>query len=44
MPAVIQTDLDAGLTHFFGTHSFDFAVMTQTLQAMHYPEILPKEM
>jgi methionine biosynthesis protein MetW len=41
---VIQTDLDADLTHFFGKHSFDYVVMTQTLQAIHHPGNLLNEM
>lgn len=42
--SVIQTDLDADLTHFFGKQSFDYVVMTQTLQAIHHPGNLLKEM
>lgn len=41
---VIQTDLDAGINDFFDEASFDYVVMTQTLQAMSYPEQLLKEM
>lgn len=40
---VIQTDLDAGLQDFSG-RSFDFVIMTQTLQAVHYPDRLLEEM
>jgi methionine biosynthesis protein MetW len=40
---VIQTDLDAGLTEF-ESNSFDYVVMSQTLQAMHYPDRLLEEM
>ncbi len=40
---VIQTDLDQGLQDF-DADSFDHVVMTQTLQAMHYPERLLDEM
>ncbi len=40
---VIQTDLDAGLQDFSG-RSFDYVVMTQTLQAVHYPDRLLEEM
>lgn len=40
---VIQTDLDAGLSDF-DADSFDYVVMTQTLQAMHYPDKLLEEM
>lgn len=41
---VIQTDLDAGITAFFDEDSFDYVVMTQTLQAMRHPEALLDEM
>ena len=41
---VIQTDLDAGISDFFDEDSFDYVVMTQTLQAMNYPDQLLKEM
>lgn len=41
---VIQTDLDAGISDFFDENSFDYVVMTQTLQAMYYPDQLLKEM
>ncbi len=41
---VIQSDLDEGLSDYFGDNSFDYVVMTQTLQAMHYPNRLLKEM
>ncbi|MCI0591122.1 MAG: methionine biosynthesis protein MetW [Gammaproteobacteria bacterium] len=40
---VIQTDLDAGLSEF-DEDSFDYVVMTNTLQAVHYPEKLINEM
>ncbi len=40
---VIQTDLDAGLSDF-DDNSFDYVVMTQSLQAMHFPDRLLKEM
>jgi methionine biosynthesis protein MetW len=40
---VIHTDLDAGLSDFH-TDSFDYVIMTQTLQAMHYPDRLLEEM
>jgi len=40
---VIQTDLDAGLTEIESA-SFDYVVMSQTLQAVHYPERLLEEM
>ncbi len=40
---VIQTDLDAGLSEF-GAGTFDYVIMTQTLQATHYPARLMDEM
>ena len=40
---VIQTDLDQGLSDF-DEDSFDYVVMTQTLQAVRYPERLLAEM
>ncbi len=40
---VIQTDLDRGLSDF-DADSFDYVVMTQTLQAVHYPDRLLDEM
>lgn len=40
---VIQADLDAGL-NVFEADSFDYVVMTQALQAMHYPEKVIDEM
>ena len=40
---VIQTDLDAGLSDF-DEDSFDYVVMTQTLQAVRYPARLIDEM
>ncbi len=40
---VIQTDLDQGLQGF-DADSFDYVVMTQTLQAVRYPEWLLDEM
>jgi len=41
---VIQTNLDEGITEFFDENSFDYVVMTQTLQAIQYPEKLLKQM
>lgn len=41
---VIQSDLDEGLSDYFTDDSFDYVVMTQTLQAMNYPNRLLKEM
>ena len=40
---VIQTDLDKGLSEF-KKESFDYVIMTQTLQAIRYPDKLLKEM
>jgi methionine biosynthesis protein MetW len=40
---VVQCDLDAGLPDF-DTQSFDYVIMTQTLQAVRYPDLLLKEM
>ncbi len=40
---VIEQDLDLGLDHF-ADDSFDVVVMTQTLQVVHYPDRLLKEM
>ena len=41
---VIQTDLDDGLSVFFDEDSFDYVIMSQTLQAMTHPEKLLEEM
>ena len=41
---VIQTNLDKGITEFFEEDSFDYVVMTQTLQAIQHPEKLLVEM
>lgn len=41
---VIQTDLDDGLSVFFDEDSFDYVIMSQTLQAMTHPERLLDEM
>ncbi len=40
---VLQTDLDAGLSDF-DAETFDYVIMTQTLQAVHYPDKLLEEM
>jgi len=40
---VIQSDLDVGLSEFEDA-SFDYVVMTQTLQAVHYPDRLLEDM
>lgn len=39
----IQIDLDAGLSDF-KANSFDYVIMTQSLQAMHFPDRLLEEM
>lgn len=41
---VIQANLDEGLTPWFDADSFDYVIMTHTLQAMRHPERLLKEM
>lgn len=41
---VIQTNLDQGISEFFEENSFDYVVMTQTLQAIQHPEKLLEEM
>lgn len=40
---VIQSDVDAGLSDF-DDNSFDYVIMTQTLQAVHYPLNVINEM
>ncbi len=40
---VIEQNLDLGLGNF-ASDSFDMVVMTQALQAVHYPDLLLKEM
>jgi len=40
---VIQTDLDAGLSDFDAA-SFDYVILSQTLQAVYYPDRLLDEM
>ncbi len=40
---VIQRDLDAGLSDF-DEQTFDYVIMTQTLQAVHFPDRLLTEM
>ncbi|MEW6354128.1 MAG: methionine biosynthesis protein MetW [Pseudomonadota bacterium] len=42
--SVIQTDLDAGLADFFDADSFDYVILSQTLQAVYYPDRLLDEM
>jgi len=41
---VIQSALDEGLSDYFADNSFDYVVMTQTLQAMYYPTRLLRDM
>ncbi|ABI55692.1 methionine biosynthesis protein MetW [Alkalilimnicola ehrlichii] len=41
--SVIQADLDKGLSDF-KDQAFDYVLMTQTLQAVHYPDELLQEM
>ena len=41
---VIHADLDAGLSQYFDNDSFDYVVMTQTLQAIQRPDHLLQEM
>ncbi|MGD9887675.1 MAG: methionine biosynthesis protein MetW [Halothiobacillaceae bacterium] len=41
---VIQANLDQGLSPWFEAQSFDYVIMTHTLQAMRHPEQLLKEM
>jgi len=40
---VLQSDIDAGLSDF-DDNSFDYVIMTQTLQAVHYPNKVINEM
>ncbi len=41
---VIQADLNQGLREYFSDNSFDYVVMSQTLQATVHPDRLIKEM
>jgi methionine biosynthesis protein MetW len=41
---VIQTDLNNGLEDYFSDNSFDYVVMSQTLQATAHPDLLIDEM
>ncbi|MGB5397448.1 MAG: methionine biosynthesis protein MetW [Gammaproteobacteria bacterium] len=41
---VIQTDLNNGLEDYFADNSFDYVVMSQTLQATAHPDLLIEEM
>ena len=40
---VIQADLNQGLSQYFDDNSFDFVVMSQTLQATDHPDLLIDE-
>ena len=40
---VLQTDLDRGLSEF-NDNGFDYVVMTQSLQALHFPDRILEEM
>ncbi len=42
--SVIQSDLNDGLAQYFSDNSFDYVVMSQTLQAMEHPNKLVEEM
>ena len=42
--SVIQADLNDGLEQYFSDSSFDYVVMSQTIQAMDRPDILVEEM
>jgi len=42
--SVIQADLNDGLEQYFSDNSFDYVVMSQTLQAMDRPDTLIEEM
>ena len=41
---VIQSNLDRGLSDYFSADMFDYVVLTQTLQAIHRPDKLLREM
>lgn len=41
---IIQSDLNNGLQCYFSDHSFDYVIMSQTLQATVHPEKLIDEM
>jgi methionine biosynthesis protein MetW len=42
--SVIQSDLNNGLQDYFSDNSFDYVVMSQTLQATAQPDVLIEEM
>jgi methionine biosynthesis protein MetW len=41
---VIQSDLDQGLSQYFDDDSFDYVIMSLTLQAMNFPDRMLDEM
>lgn len=41
---VIQANLNNGLKAYFSDHSFDYVIMSQTLQATEQPDLLIEEM
>ena len=41
---IVQADLDDGISDWFGRHSFDYVVVSQTIQAIRHPERLLGEM
>ncbi|MGC8697764.1 MAG: methionine biosynthesis protein MetW, partial [Halothiobacillus sp.] len=41
---VIQEDLDSGISDWFAPMSFDFVIVSQTIQAMRHPERLLADM
>ncbi len=41
---VIQADLDQGVNDWFAPQSFDFVIVSQTIQAMRNPEVLLAQM
>lgn len=41
---VVQCDLDEGLSGYFDDNSFDYVIMTETIQAVTYPGRLLNEM
>nr|MDA3869957.1 methyltransferase domain-containing protein [Gammaproteobacteria bacterium] len=41
---IIQSDLNDGLKDYFSDNSFDYVIMSQTLQATVHPEKLIEEM
>ncbi|WP_407275501.1 methionine biosynthesis protein MetW [Halothiobacillus sp. DCM-1] len=42
--SVIQADLDQGVSDWFAPQSFDYVIVSQTIQAMRNPEILLEQM